>query len=58
VNAGVGLIVLAVIFAAGVVLFGLLAISLLPGAVFLEDRVQAIRARRTAAPPAADEQTD
>jgi hypothetical protein len=46
VNAGIGLIVLAVIFATGVVLFGLLAISLLPGAVFLEDRLQAIRARR------------
>jgi hypothetical protein len=43
----VGLIVLAVIFAVGVVLFGLLAISLLPGAVFLDERLQAIRARRT-----------
>ena len=46
-NAGVGLIVLAVIFAAGVVLFGLLAITLLPGAVFLDERLQAIRARRS-----------
>lgn len=49
-NAGVGLIVLAVIFAFGVVLFGLVAISMLPGAVFLDDRLRAIRARRT--PPA------
>ncbi len=47
-SAGIGLIVLAVIFAFGVVLFGLLAISMLPGAVFLEDRLQAVRARRTA----------
>lgn len=46
-STGVGLIVLAVIFVVGVVLFGLLAISMLPGAVFLEDRLQAIRARRT-----------
>lgn len=49
-SAGIGLIVLAVIFAFGVLFFGLLAISMLPGAVFLEDRLQAIRARRT--PPA------
>jgi hypothetical protein len=55
VSTGVGLIVLAVIFAAGVVLFGLLAISLLPGAVFLEDRLQAIRARRAAQAPRPDE---
>jgi hypothetical protein len=55
VSTGVGLIVLAVIFAGGVVLFGLLAISLLPGAVFLEDRLQAMRARRVARPPSADE---
>lgn len=45
-NAGIGLIVLAAIFVFGVVLFGLLAISMLPGTVFLEDRLQAIRARR------------
>jgi hypothetical protein len=49
VSTGVGLILLAVIFAAGVVLFGLLAITLLPGTVFLEDRLQAIRTRRGSA---------
>jgi hypothetical protein len=55
VSTGVGLIVLAVIFAAGVVLFGLLAITLLPGTVFLEDRLQAIRARRGSASQDANE---
>lgn len=54
VNAGIGLIVLAVIFAFGVVLFGLLAISMLPGAVLLEDRLREIRTRRTP-PERADE---
>ena len=51
-STGAGLIVLAVIFGAGVVLFGLLAISLLPGAVFLEERLGRIRARRAQPGPA------
>jgi hypothetical protein len=53
-SAGIGLIVLAVIFAFGVVLFGLLMISLLPGATFLEERIDAIRARRSEAPKSTD----
>jgi len=45
-SAGVGVIVLAAIFAAGVVLFTLLAASLLPGAVELASRLDARRRRR------------
>ena len=52
VNAGVGLIVMAAIFAFGVVVFGLAMIVLLPGATFLEDRLAALRARRTPPPDA------
>jgi hypothetical protein len=48
VSTEVGLIVLAAIFAFGVVLFGLLAITMLPGAVFLDEQIQAIRRRRAA----------
>jgi hypothetical protein len=49
-SAGAGLIVLAVIFAVGVVLFGLLMIVLLPAATAVEERIEALRSRR-AAPP-------
>jgi hypothetical protein len=47
-STGVGLIVLAAIFAFGVALFGLLAIVLLPGAIVIEDALQGLRARRAA----------
>jgi hypothetical protein len=40
-------VVLGVIFAFGVVLFGLLMIALLPGATLLEDRLEALKARRS-----------
>jgi hypothetical protein len=53
-SAGVGLIVMAAIFAFGVALFGVAMIVILPGATFLEDRLAALRARRTP-PPAAPE---
>jgi hypothetical protein len=45
-SAGAGVVVLGVIFAFGVVLFGLLMIALLPGATLLEERLEALRARR------------
>jgi hypothetical protein len=45
---GLGLIVLAAIFAFGVLLFGLFAIMLLPGAVLLEDALAVFRSRRRA----------
>jgi hypothetical protein len=48
VSTGVGLIVLAVIFAFGVVLFGLVAIALLPGAAVLDERIEARRRRAQA----------
>ncbi len=48
-----GLIVMAAIFAFGVVLFALLAIALIPGALLLQERLDAVRARR--AEPRPDE---
>lgn len=51
-NAGIGLIVMAAIFAFGVALFGLVAIALLPGATFVDELVARWRSRRSA--PSAD----
>jgi hypothetical protein len=48
VSTEVGLIVLAAIFAFGVVVFGLFAITLLPAAVFLDEQIEAIRRGRAA----------
>lgn len=44
---GVGLVVMAAIFAFGVVLFAVVAITLLPASTWLFDRIDRIRRRRS-----------
>ncbi len=53
VSTGVGLVILAVIFGVGVVAFAILAITVLPGTILLESRVEELRRARRAVPPAA-----
>jgi hypothetical protein len=47
-STGLGLVVIAAIFAFGVALFGLLAISLLPALTVLDEKLEARRRRRRA----------